>query len=225
MVWWLVVIGFFVFIAFVIIILMVSTVKLEVLFLHEKNNDQLTIKGKIWGGLISYTFRIPSLKPNQESAKIDITSQTNIGTAQSKSKSEQTFSTDTLFSKIDQVKEMLEHVAGLHKIVTRFLKRVKVSNLYWDTYIGLGDAASTGVAAGMLWTVKGSLIGFLGAKMKVIQTPQLSVHPLFQMHYAQTKLSCIFSFKIGYAIGAAFQFVKFWKGRKQTAWENIQFKA
>jgi hypothetical protein len=48
--------------------------------------------------------------------------------------------------------------------------------------------------------------------MKVM--PNLSVTPHFQAAVIQSRLSCIFQFRIGHAILAGLKLIKFWKGGK-----------
>jgi hypothetical protein len=78
--------------------------------------------------------------------------------------------------------------------------------------IGIGDAVYTGVAAGALWSIKGSIIGLLSNYLRMKEMPKLMVQPNFQQMITSTDLSCMFQFRIGYAILAGLKLVKWWKG-------------
>jgi hypothetical protein len=92
---------------------------------------------------------------------------------------------------------------------------VYIEEFEWYTTIGTGDAGSTGIFSGLLWTIKGSLVGLVGQLMNLNQPPKIEVHPSFQMPIVRTNLQCMFSFRMGKAMLAAYQIVKNWKGRKQ----------
>ena len=43
-------------------------------------------------------------------------------------------------------------------------------------------------------------------------SPNLSVHPHFQLAVTQTSFKCMLQFRIGHAMVAGIKLVKFWKG-------------
>ena len=97
----------------------------------------------------------------------------------------------------------------------------------WHTIIGLGDAAHTGMITGAIWAIKGGIIGLISHYIKLKEMPKITVTPHFQAAVIQTEFTCIFQFRIGYAILAGLKLIKFWKGgrpnfKKKTA--NFQRK-
>ena len=70
------------------------------------------------------------------------------------------------------------------------------------------------MAAGALWTAKGSLVGFISSFMRLKKMPVLTVTPDFQAAVAETSIKCMFRFRIGNAIFAVIKLYKLWKGGK-----------
>ncbi len=100
----------------------------------------------------------------------------------------------------------------MHGIVKTFLKKISVKQFEWHTLIGIGDAAHTGVISGAIWAIKGSIIGMLSHYLNFKEMPHIMVTPHFQAVVSQTKIKCIFQFRIGHAILAGLKLIKFWKG-------------
>jgi hypothetical protein len=124
---------------------------------------------------------------------------------------------------LKNTKEFIQRVFQLNIIVRKFFEKVSVKQFEWHTMIGVGDAAQTGIIAGAIWTLKGSIVGLLSHYLKLKQIPNLSVTPQFQLALIQTRLSCIFQFRIGHAILAGLKLIKFWKGGRQHIKANTNF--
>lgn len=58
-------------------------------------------------------------------------------------------------------------------------KRISINQLDWETGIGTGEAAETGIIAGLIWTAKELAIELLSMYCKVDCQPSLSVKPNF----------------------------------------------
>ena len=104
----------------------------------------------------------------------------------------------------------------LARISEKCLSTIKIRSLTWETRIGLGDAAATGVAAGAAWSLKGIAGAFLASKKMMKEKPQLSVIPIYQRLCAQTFISCMATFRAGKAIFTGYQLYKEWKRLKNT---------
>ena len=117
-----------------------------------------------------------------------------------------------LYTYLSNTKEILQHVINMNVILRKFMKRVIVKHFEWHSLVGVGDAAHTGTITGALWTLKGSIIGMLSHFLRLKEMPTISVTPHFQLAIIQTRLTCIFQFRIGYAILAGLKLIKFWKG-------------
>ncbi|MEJ9371808.1 DUF2953 domain-containing protein, partial [Schinkia azotoformans] len=119
-----------------------------------------------------------------------------------------------VMEKVRQAKEFLEHVVNLRGIMKRFINSITIHKLEWNSSFGLGDAAQTGMATGVLWSLKGSIVGILAHYMRLKTKPVLAITPHFLENVVRTKVICIFSFRIGHAILGGLRVVKYWKSTK-----------
>jgi hypothetical protein len=202
-------------IIFLLIILILVTKLHITLDINIAQDNKLTIKFRAWFGLIRYTVTIPFLKVDLKSKELIVQQETNAGSEESPGKkvSEKTYSFKYILQKLQDMKELLEHVVQLNKIIKRLLRRMTVTKFTWHTNFGLGDAAMTGMMTGVGWSVKGCIAGMISRNMKLITVPDITIIPSFQQSCFQTRLVCMIHFRIGYAILTGMSIVKHWKGR------------
>jgi hypothetical protein len=203
---------------FLFLLLLIIFTKLTILvnYQHHNNHDDLRLEFRIWFGLIRYKRHIP--------LEVDLDSQNVKGKSEKPSDSEGNDSNttkpidkQTKKSHLETAKELLGKISGLKVIISKFMKKVKVKKFEWYTLIGLGDAAHTGTTAGALWAIKGGALGVLSNYLTLAAQPDISITPHFQASVIQTRISCIFEFRIGHAILAGIKLIKFWRGGKATA--------
>lgn len=101
---------------------------------------------------------------------------------------------------------------GLTPLVLDFLKKVYIRHFTWHTAIGVSDAAHTAQLVGMIWALKGSVLGLVFRFMNLKCRPNVSVQPNFQQPLFRLFFSCMITFRIGHAIIAG---LKVWKRRKR----------
>ncbi|WP_273122824.1 DUF2953 domain-containing protein [Bacillus weihaiensis] len=193
---------------------MITKVTITLDLYHVDDQDHINIHLRAWNGLIKYTITLPFLKVDDE-ANIIVKQEHQIGEENSKNKVKDKKNKITPEEEVKALKDMnelLEHVVGLHKIVRRFLKKIKIKKFEWHSQIGIGDAAHTGLITGVAWTIKGATLGLVSDYMKLQTTPTITITPEFNQICSRTKLQCIFQFRIGQAILAGIQFIKYWKG-------------
>ncbi|MBM6617454.1 DUF2953 domain-containing protein [Bacillus suaedaesalsae] len=205
MIWLYIVGGLLLF----LILLLISKLHITISFSHKKDDDQLTIKFRVW--LFRYTLNIPLIRVDQETNSIVVAKKKEKEEPKSKQ-----FTAQEILNSFKDTKEILQHVISLHRIVSKFFSKVRVHKLEWHTNFGIGDAALTGVLVGAGWALKGSIIGLISRYMRLKEVPEMSITPLFLQVYSQTQIKCIISFRIGNAILAGIRIVKFWKGGKPT---------
>lgn len=80
-------------------------------------------------------------------------------------------------------------------------KRGKFSRFTWGTVLGLEDAALTGMATGILWGIKGTILGLLQRSYKFDRTKHhVMVLPSYNLPGWETMLDCIFTVRMGHII-------------------------
>jgi hypothetical protein len=208
---------------FLLIIFSKLTIHLN--FFHHNDNDELIVVFKLWFGLIKYTLNVPLIKIDDNSPSIVLKGNTSMGDSgegESSSKVQQV-DKDDIVTKLSDTKEIIQHVVNMHVIVSKFMKRIVIKYFEWHSLVGVGDAAHTGIITGALWTLKGSVIGMLSNFLRLKEMPVLSVTPHFQMAIIQTRITCIIQFRIGYAILAGLNLIKFWKGGRPNLKMNTAY--
>lgn len=182
-------------------------------FYHGQDDDHLRIKFKALFGLIQYKLEIPVIQIDNDSPTVVVKTKKEPG-AKEQVKDEETskYTPKEILNSFKDYETLIKHVVGLHRIVRKFLKKVTITDIKWDSVIGVGDAAYTGMITGACWAAKGSLIGVLSNYMRMRNLPHITVTPHFQMPISQTTFTCMIQFRIGHAMLAGIKLIKFWKG-------------
>jgi nitrate reductase gamma subunit len=213
MVWTIIILALILLLAVIVI----TQVKIDVNYRHYQDDDLLEAKVFIWKMRV-YTFSAPVIKIDDDSAAVIVEDEKEI--AGIKTKNKLPITPELIIEDLRWLKDFLEHVVGLHKILRRFLKKVNVNKLTWHTDIGVGDAAHTAQLVGAIWTIKGSIVGLIGNTMRVKLMPKLTIDPHFQAMVSHTYLSCMISFRIGHAIIAGLMLLKHWRRRPKRVRTN-----
>ncbi|WP_244440893.1 DUF2953 domain-containing protein [Neobacillus jeddahensis] len=208
---------------FIVIIFTKLTILLN--YYHHNDNDDLKVEFRIWFGLIKYKITVPLIKIDDNSPSMVVQSHAHFGEKQEDNQ-EPTVSQIThndLLTKLQNGREVLQKVVHMHVIVRKFFQKISVKKLEWHSLMGVGDAAHTGMLAGALWAVKGGIVGWLSHYFRLKEMPHLSVTPHFQATVIQTRITCMFQFRIGHAILAGLKLIKFWKGGKPRPKSKAEF--
>ncbi|WNF36060.1 DUF2953 domain-containing protein [Bacillaceae bacterium IKA-2] len=213
-IWW-VVIG----VISILLLLPFAKISVKIKYYHHQDNDELNVKMSTFFGLASYKVSVPILKIDDDSAAIIVKEEQH--SAINDSENTMKITADTIIRSIRDIKNFLKHVIGFSKIIRKFLGRISITKFSWRSCLGVGDAAATGTMVGAAWALKGSAIGMIAHFMKLKVNPILDVQPTFQVPSSHTELSCMISFRLGYAIIAALQIVTHWKRRPKFTTENL----
>ncbi|MGM7702333.1 DUF2953 domain-containing protein [Pseudalkalibacillus sp. Hm43] len=211
------VIGILSILGLIIVLLMLSTVRISIIFVHDQNRDECKVRLHLLRGMFHYSWDIPFNEMEMEDDGLHMKYQTDmeVGEQDHEKEREAIFRVESIMERAQETKELIDSVYQMHWIIRRFLKRVRVEEFEWYSSLGTGDASSTGIFSGMLWTIKGSIVGMVSHLMKMLSPPKIEIQPSFQMPIVQTHFQCIISFRAGQAMLAAYQIAKNWKGRKQ----------
>jgi hypothetical protein len=214
-----------------IILLLLSVLFLLIIFTkltitldlnHIGDNDQFNIKFRAWFGLLRYTINIPLVKIDND-ANLIVKQEQKMGREKADNKVKETedkVTPEDALNGLSDIKEITQHIVGLHKITRKFLRKVRIKKLEWHSQFGIGDAAHTGLLTGAAWAIKGGVIGLLSQYMKLQTTPVVTITPEFNQFCSRTKLKCIFQFRIGQAMLAGIRFIKYWKGGRPKLKSN-----
>ncbi|WP_068674703.1 DUF2953 domain-containing protein [Oceanobacillus sp. Castelsardo] len=111
-------------------------------------------------------------------------------------------------SKIDSI---LKAIRKGIEAVQSILHNTRLHQLNWSTNIGTGDASTTGLVSGVLWSIKGTVIGYFVEKLILMCNPDIQVHPKFQHELFETNLNCMVSIRIGKAIQGIIKLTRIYK--------------
>jgi len=105
------------------------------------------------------------------------------------------------YQKILDITERVKELMQMYKnAILYFKNKIIIRYLNWETGIGTGDAALTGIATGFLWNVKTIIVYVLNTQFRIVDVPSVNIKPNFERIAFITQFDCIFSFKIGHAI-------------------------
>ncbi|MGG0382847.1 DUF2953 domain-containing protein [Priestia filamentosa] len=190
----LVLIAFFILVWF-------TNITIEVHLRHQHKDDFYQIKCKALFGLIRYTYEIPEATLNEDDGETKLKiKQTESINNNKKGVKQESISVENVTDAFHRVQEIIQDIVSFHEIVRRFLRKVHVRNLEWETEIGVRDAAITGVLSGACWGIKGSIVGLLVEYMNVYPEPKLAVTPIFNKPASYTSFQCMVSVQNGHAI-------------------------
>lgn len=205
---WALYVVFFLILIAIFICFTKVTVDLELSVDGKKQNINITIFALF--RLIKYKVKIPEVNIN-ERGSIEFKEQEQLGDGATTKKAKQKWTPEEISHQFENIKNLLRHVRGLFVITKNLLKHIQVKQFYWNSSLGVGDAAITGALAGALWTLKGSVLGLLHHFMNVQTKPYIHVSPLFQQAAIRLTVRCMFSLRIGQAILAAIRILLHWR--------------
>lgn len=102
----------------------------------------------------------------------------------------------------------LQKMSDLNDVTTILLERLYFHKLSWNTHFGTGEASATGMVSGGIWGTKGMILGLIYAKSNLKCDPSISVVPLFNQRYIESKFDCIVSVRIGQAIYGSIKVIR-----------------
>lgn len=202
----------------------VSTVRIRLLYRRRGEDDEILVQVRMWAGLIRFNYRFPQFRLTPEG--VDVKEKTETPWPRKTPPWHERIGLETM-KRVRREWEVLKvRVFGLYDVFRRFLSHVRCERLIWRSHLGTGDAAETGVITGLAWGVKTSLVGMLGSYIDWLVRPRLDVVPHFQEHRLDTELDCMIRFRLGYAILAVLRLLIRMRGKGgEGIWQNTQFKA
>lgn len=207
------------FFLLVFLILLLSPLRLEIDFHHKREQDQGTIMVRALWNLIRYQIKIPEItwKGIDEGIEID--------TVTKGEKREQRITREKIEKYQEVSQQLVRGVDHFYWILKRFLHHLTCEKFVWQTLVGTGNAAETGVLVGALWGIKSFLLSIVGRSIKWKKPPTIHIHPAFTEAVLEFKFQSIISFRFGHAILAISRvLLQLITNRRDMKWPNIQSK-
>ncbi|AJS57995.1 hypothetical protein UB51_05220 [Paenibacillus sp. IHBB 10380] len=211
-----------------IMAVLLSVIRFELWIKKHGKDDEVVLNIRMLYGLIRLHYELPILKFEnlKKGILIKVEKKKNI-----RKKENMTKETRVDKRKVDywheQFVKLLEATDSFLTWMKKTLSHVSIMKLDWSTNISAGDAAYTAIATGMVWSTKGSMIGWLSYHVRMRNPPNLFVVPVFDdKPQFSTEVSCIAQISCGYAIYAGLvlmvRILKVKGGIKK--WKSILFK-
>ncbi|GIN57741.1 hypothetical protein J8TS2_20600 [Lederbergia ruris] len=123
---------------------------------------------------------------------------------------------------LDEWKNIPQNIRPFQRIITQFLIKIKMNQFEWKTIIGLGDAADTGIASGIIWSIKGSFVSWLRNYLSFYKNPNLSVQANYQQTTFESNFQCMMKIKVGNAMLTAYKLAREWKRQKKRSFAQTE---
>ncbi len=196
----------------------------------QGNNDEVVFNITMLYGLIRYHYDLPILKfENMKKGLIvKVEKKKNVGMGTSRTEdSEAQVNKRKIDFWMREVHEILAATESFKIWMKRTLSRLSIVKLTWSTHFSVGDAASTAIATGIVWSAKTFIIGWLSYQVRMKNHPQLVVVPVFEDRpQFSTEIYCTAYMSCGYALYAGLvlmvRVLKIKGGVKR--WKSILFK-
>lgn len=96
-----------------------------------------------------------------------------------------------------QINDFIKKFDKLHTRGKKLLKSIRVQSFNWNTSIGLGEAELTGLSTGILFSLKGILLGILTTYVTFSKDIRMNVTPIYQGEGINSELNVRLSFRLG----------------------------
>jgi hypothetical protein len=94
-------------------------------------------------------------------------------------------------AKYHMVQLLRHNTTHLYAWLKNLLARIECTQLKWITRVGIGDAPQTAIAAGAVWGMKSSLLGYMMHLVQVRSKPLVEVVPQYNHAQFSTDLTSV----------------------------------
>jgi len=195
-------------------------------FSRVKDNDRFFAEFKLLGGLFTKRLEVPFIQYQGIFAGIVVKMGTKGKQGQLENVQKQRFTPERISDLYQWSKQLLMHVREFTEWLRHTLTYVKCSEFRWETRLGVGDAAETALATGMLWAVKSTLFGYIFQYVHLRAKPKLTIQPQYNHMEFSTEFSCHARIRLGLLVFS--MLVLGWRIIRSKgglrAWKRVFFK-
>ncbi|WP_025688326.1 DUF2953 domain-containing protein [Paenibacillus zanthoxyli] len=189
------------------ILLLSSRIHIHFRLNRTGQDDRIVIDITALFGLVKRHYSLPALAFEGLERGLHVKlEETGIAPVKSSNKEEADIDKDDVKEWMEYGKKALRATQGLKRWTADTLSHLQITKLDWSTNFSLGDAAGTATAAGVLWGLKWSLVGWVSQWVKLMHRPRLFVVPVFDDDVKfSTEVDCAGRISVGYALYAGFR--------------------
>ncbi|TCT24957.1 DUF2953 family protein [Melghiribacillus thermohalophilus] len=188
-----------------VLILGLTRLYIQIDYIFKEGESELSIKVQFWR-FIRLKREIP-IEFDSERWRMVTMEKTKMNQKDLNEK-EKDYKPHDFVKRVKKGQQMVKQIYHANVVIKKFLSKIRVHSLRWNTRIGLHDASTTGRLAGVLWSIKGSMAGIISHFMKLMKRPEIHVEPEFQKTVIETDFQCMISFRIGQAMYAMLRLVR-----------------
>lgn len=175
-------------IAMLIFLIVLIPLYIDASFKMIDKDNKFKIKLIALGGLVKYTI----IDSKQLDEKRIEKKEKNISKENKAKKLYESYGRDKYFTK---------------GVIYYLWRKIKIKKINWNTRLGMEDAAVLGIMTGVLWSIKGVIIGFI-LNNKIVEDLYVDVVPVYNTNNIEISFNCIIKVKIVYIITASFYGLK-----------------
>lgn len=195
---------FFILFALAVIIVLLNTrVKILFEYVRKQSDDNVTLSLFTFGGIIKYKYEVPVADLSFDGIRSRL--------MRKKGGKEAVLEEEKKILGIKELMERYEYFRILMKTyegVTVYVKkRALLEQFELEITAGTGDAFSTGLTGGVLWSAAGMITALFENNFRVLKR-KVIVNPDFLKKVFEVDLYCIFSLKLVHIIVVAFKILK-----------------
>lgn len=208
-------------------LILCSDIKLHLHYSRVQENDRFYLGFAVLYGIIRLRLEVPVMKfKGLFNGILVISEQIHDSKADLLSASQERLTSEKAIRFYEKARDFLRHTLGMKDWVRETISHFRCTELKWDTRIGIGGAAETAVATGVIWSLKSSLLGFLFRFVQLDGQPRVQVIPQYNQRHFSMELSCVGKIRVAAALVAAFMLLVRIARAKDgfRAWYNLLFK-
>ncbi|MCR8660340.1 DUF2953 domain-containing protein [Paenibacillus endoradicis] len=187
------------FIVALVIAACYSTLTFDCYARSRKDEDYFVIKIVGLYGLFKFKIVLPQFELGKQSLQVKKDSNASENTEDSQ-RGRWDWDADVAIEKYKQMHAALQLVHSMRGSFKRVLSRGVLTEWKWYSYVGTGDAMTTAMTCGLLWSVKGMIFGTLSGLLRVKESPIVKIEPIYQTSFFATEWSCLVQMKLWHAL-------------------------
>ncbi|WP_379129064.1 DUF2953 domain-containing protein [Paenibacillus sp. sgz500958] len=176
-----------------IVVIISSSIAFDFRLSKLDKNDRIVLDISFLHRLVKLHYVLPSVvyEGMTQGIKVKLEESGIAPNIQKDKDAEENIDKDVVDNWLANFKKALRATEGLKQLLKDTLSHLKITTLDWSTDFSLGDAAGTATAAGALWGLKWSIVGWASQWIRLQQEPKLFVKPVFEdeLSYA-TEIVC-----------------------------------
>lgn len=206
---------FILVITFLIVLILFSSIKVNLIALKENKENKIIIKVIMLYGLIRLKKELGSFdivkKEDEHDGKVEEDLEIKM---KSDLWSEHEGYTDFMNIR-EKIEETIDFARNYRTVIDYTIDKTRLKTLFWKTEVGLDNAALTGFTTGMINILKSNVFVRVNNTKNKHKKVYFKIIPNFERKILKTNVRCIFTTKIGYIIiaGLKYHWIKFRKKR------------